>query len=206
MMNIYSIIAKFYDLLDYTYFRNYNRSPRKVVNEVVGDHDKVLDICTGTASNAIQIAQSNPEAKIAAIDISKEMLQIAKKKVKDKNIENIKIYCMDATSLKFKSETFDKISIALILHEMETDTAKKLILEAKRVLKDNGQIIVTEWEPEKCWFRKLLFLPIYLLEPKTYQEFIKKDMNMYFKELGLSIVETIYCDYSKVMIVEKTAK
>lgn len=26
---------------------------------------------------------------------------------------------------------------------------------------------------------------------------------MYFKELGLSVVEIIYCDYSKVMIVEK---
>lgn len=203
MKNIYKIIAGFYDLLDYIYFNNYNKSPRKAVNQAISKNEKVLDICTGTGTNAINIAKNNPGTKVTAIDISKEMLKIAKKKVKDKNIVNMKIYRMDATSLKFKDQSFNKISISLILHEMEHDMAKKVLLEAKRVLKDNGQIIVTEWKPEKCWFRKLLFLPIHLLEPKTYQEFIKKDMNMYFKELGLSVVEIIYCDYSKVMIVEK---
>lgn len=110
---------------------------------------------------------------------------------------------MDATALSFKDGTFDKVSMALILHEMDDDMAKRLILEAKRVLKEDGQIIVTEWEPEKSLLRKLLFLPIHLLEPKTYYEFIKKDMNKYFEEFGLRIVKRVACDYTKVMVLEK---
>lgn len=201
---VYKIIAKIYDLLDVVYFSDYNRSPRKVVYEAVKEKDKVLDICTGTAENAIHIAKNKPNTKVAGIDISKDMLKIAKNKVKRKGIANIKIGYMDAVKLQFRNETFDKVMISLVLHEVEESMAKQMILEAKRVLKKDGRIIITEWEPAKSGWRKIVFLPVHLLEPKTYREFIKKDMKKYFSEFGLNIVKTIHCDYSKVMIVERS--
>lgn len=200
---VYKVLARIYDLLDVIYFADHNKSPRKVVNNAIDKKDKVLDICTGTGTNAIRIAKNKPNAKVAGIDISKDMLRIAKNKVEKEEIDNIKFYCMDASRLKFKDEMFDKISIALVLHEMEDDMAKKLIQEAKRVLKQNGQIIVTEWEPERKAYKKLLFLPIHLLEPKTYRKFIQKDMKQYFEKFDLRIVEIVPCDYSKVIILEK---
>lgn len=200
---VYKVLSRIYDLLDVIYFVDYNKSPRKVVNKVVDQRDKVLDICTGTGTNAIRIAKNKPDAKVVGIDMSKDMLRIAKNKVKKEEINNIKFYCMDASKLEFKDEMFDKISIALVLHEMEDDMAKKLIQEAKRVLKQNGQIIVTEWKPERKWYKKLLFLPIHLLEPKTYRKFIQKDMKQYFEEFQLRIIEIVYCDYSKVIILKK---
>lgn len=45
---------------------------------------------------------------------------------------------MDATDMKFKDSCFDKVSIALVLHEIDEELSDKLILEAKRVLKDDG--------------------------------------------------------------------
>ena len=54
----YQVISKVYDLLDVTYFRNKERSPRKAVLERIGDGDRVLDLCTGTATNAINIAKA----------------------------------------------------------------------------------------------------------------------------------------------------
>ena len=54
----YKLIAGVYDLLDIIYFRNYDKSPRKAVIEAISENDKILDLCTGTATNAIEISQA----------------------------------------------------------------------------------------------------------------------------------------------------
>lgn len=199
----YRFMSFFYDLLDVVYFRDYESSPRKTVLEAIDGQDKVLDLCTGTATNAIKISQMLPETKVIGIDISKDMLRVAKEKVKKKSVKNIKLYSMDATSTKFKNKCFDKILISLVLHELEEPLAEKILKEATRVLKDDGRIIVTEWEPSEVLWRKILFLPIHILEPKPYRKFIKKNLYEYFENLGLEIIEEIHCDYSKVLILKK---
>lgn len=201
---LYKIIAGFSDLLDVIYFRNYENSPRKVVLEAIDTQDKVLDLCTGTATNAIRISQHRAEAKIVGIDISKDMLRVSKGKLKEKNIQNVKLYEMDATNTKFKDECFDKVLISLVLHELEETLAESILKEAMRVLKEDGEIIVTEWEPSKAFWRKVLFLPINILEPKPYRSFIRKDLQEYFGSFGLEIVEEIHCDYSKVLKMRKS--
>lgn len=199
----YNLMAGVYDLLDVIYFRDYKNSPRKAVLEAIGKQDKVLDLCTGTASNAIQISQYLPETKIVGIDLSKDMLRVAKEKMQKQHVKNVKLYFMDAANMKFKDKCFDKVLISLVLHELEEPLAAKILQEAARVLKDDGKIIVTEWEPGKVFWRKLLFLPIHTLEPKPYRAFIKKDLYKYFEEFGLEIVEEIHCDYSKVLKIKK---
>lgn len=200
---VYKIIAGFYDLLDVIYFRDYKNSPRKEVLESIDKQDKVLDLCTGTATNAIRISQVLPETRIVGIDISKDMLRVAKEKIQKKRIENVKLYSMDATNTNFKNKSFDKILISLVLHELDEPLADKILKEATRVLKHNGRIIVTEWEPSNSLWRRILFLPIHMLEPKPYHTFIKKDLKEYFGRFGLEIEEEIHCDYSKVLKVKK---
>lgn len=67
----YKTMAKIYDLLDVIYFRNYSASPRKAVFETIENGDSVLDLCTGTAANAIKMAKGNPWSKVIGIDLSK---------------------------------------------------------------------------------------------------------------------------------------
>ena len=86
----YGIMAGLYDTVcDGIYCRNYESSPRKAVLEAINNNDKVLDLCTGTATNAIRIAKQKPETKIVGIDISKDMLRVAKEKVRKQNARNI---------------------------------------------------------------------------------------------------------------------
>ena len=92
--------------------------------------------------------------------------------------------------------------ISLLFHEVDETLAKRILEEAMRVLKHDGQIIVTEWEPSKSFWKKFLFLPIHLLEPKSYHAFLKKDLYTYFTEHGLQIEEYIHCDYSRVIILK----
>ncbi len=199
----YNLTAWAYGLLDVIYFNNYARSPRKAVLDAINLEDTVLDMCTGTGVNALKIAENLPPARVIGVDLSQGMLKIAREKVKKEDVHNIKFYQMDATDMKFKDRCFDKVSIALVLHETDEEVAGKLILEAKRVLKDDGEIIITEWEPSKQWWRRVLFAPVALLEPKPYKEFIKKDLDDYFKKFGLEVVKTKYCDYTKVLRVKK---
>ena len=165
--------------------------------------EKVLDICTGTATNAINIAKRKPATRVFGIDLSSNMLNVAQNKIKRAEIKNIKLYKMDATQLKFKSNYFERVLISLVLHELDEEVASKVILEAKRVLKDNGEIIVTEWEPSEQLIKKLIFSPIHYLEPKSYRDLIKTDLYSYFEKFGLRIEEYKHCDYSKVIVLKK---
>lgn len=178
----YYLIAGGYDLLDVIYFRNYDNSPRKAVMDAIAPEDAILDLCTGTATNAIAISQGLPGTRVVGVDLSRNMLQVAKRKIEKAGIDNIKLYEMDATQMPFASESFDKILLSLVLHEMDENLRGKIIREAERVLKKDGRIILTEWERSPQLSRRLLFLPIHLLEPKPYREFLTKDLYSYFEK------------------------
>ena len=199
----YKVMSGFYDLLDVIYFRKYETSPRKVVFDTIGKKDNVLDLCTGTATNAIAIAKKNPNAKIVGVDLSKDMLVVAREKVNKENLANVRLYRMDATQMDFKDESFDKVLLSLVLHETDEELAKKIIKEAMRVMKPDGELVVTEWERSDNFIKKILFIPIEILEPKPYKTFVTKDHKKYFKEFGLEQVECKHCDYSKVMRLKK---
>lgn len=199
----YKVMSGFYDLLDVIYFRKYETSPRKVVFDTIGKKDNVLDLCTGTATNAIAIAKKNPNAKIVGVDLSKDMLVVAREKVNKENLANVRLYRMDATQMNFKDESFDKVLLSLVLHETDEELAKKIIKEAMRVMKPDGELVVTEWERSDNFIKKILFIPIEILEPKPYKTFVTKDHKKYFKEFGLEQVECKHCDYSKVMRLKK---
>lgn len=203
MQVFYKIISKGYDLLDVIYFRNFKKSPRKAVLDRIYENEKILDLCTGTATNAITIAKKKTNAKIIGIDLSKDMLKVAQNKIRKNGLKNIRLFQMDATRLKFKSHCFDKILISLVLHELDEELAAKIITEANRVLKDDGEIIITEWEPSKQLSKRILFAPIHYLELKPYRKFINMDLYSYFEKYGLSIQEDIHCDYTRVITLKK---
>ena len=205
-LGIYRVIAKAYDLLDVTYFRDYDKSPRKAVLERIGDNDAVLDLCCGTATNSINIAKTKHTVKVTGIDLSDKMLDIGKTKVKKEHLSNVTLKQMDATALELPDGAFDEVLISLVLHELDETLSSKLILEAKRVLKDGGRIVVTEWEKQEKKARRILFAPIALLEPKPYKSFIRKDMNSFFAAFGLNVDEYIHCDYSRVLVLSKAGQ
>ena len=166
-MNIfYKLFAQFYDFIDVLYFQDYAKSPRKALLDRISGNEKILDLCTGTATNAIEIAKVKTNVQIVGVDLSDDMLRVAKNKV---------------------------IRAAL---------TGKILNEAKRILKPHGEIIITEWEPSRRLLQKLLFLPVHCLEPKTYRDFIKKDLNRYFENYGLKIHRVKHCNYTKVIVLK----
>lgn len=45
----------------------------------------------------------------------------------------------------FKTDSFDKVLLSLVLHEVNEVLAEQIISEAKSVLKSDGEILIAEW-------------------------------------------------------------
>lgn len=195
----YTLFAKIYDMCEVLFFCRKKTSPRHALLDYISDeHNKILDICTGTATNGILIAEKKLKSNVVGIDISKDMISIANRKIKKKQLNNIQINLMDATNLEYDDGVFDIVIISLVLHETGKAVSRKILNEAKRVLKPGGKILVVEWEQPKSFFKKIKFLIIKLLEPKSFKDFLKLNYYQFFKDNGLEINNIRHCDYSCV--------
>ena len=108
-------IAPYYDFLNRFLSMGIDRSWRKKgILELKKGHPKyILDVATGTADVAIEAAKLLHPKEIVGIDISAEMLEVGKAKVKKKNLENtIKLMQADSENLPFENNTFDAITVS----------------------------------------------------------------------------------------------
>ena len=192
----YKLISKVYDAMDLILFRSKKSNPRlKLAAHIENDEISVLDVCSGTASIAIAIAEKNSHNKISCIDLSR----IANKKIAEKHISNISTYCMDATNISLK-EKFDVVTTSLSLHEMPQDIMHNVISEMGRVMKSNGKMYIVEWSKPETFFGRLVFGIIYLIEPKGFGNFLKLDWGSYLEQHGMKPEQIEECAFTKLII------
>lgn len=103
--------------------------------------DKVLDLCTGTGDVAIILKKLAPNALVTGVDISTNMLEIAKKRTSQ--IEFIKA---DVCELPFNDETFDVAVTAFGLRNVTE--REKAINEISRILKNGGELLHIDFSQE----------------------------------------------------------
>ncbi len=128
---------------------------KKVVKMVAETHPKkILDIATGTGDFAIMLASIKPD-KIVGLDISSGMLEIGKKKVKEKGLDQlIDMVLGDSEKLPFDTDSFDAITVGFGVRNFEN--LDKGLSEIYRVLKPGGIFVVLETsQPEKFPFKQL---------------------------------------------------
>ena len=206
-MNIYSIVSKVYDLLDILYFKENGLNPREMITKMIPNKKiTILDMCCGTLSNTITIAKERSSIKVVGLDLSKDMLQVARKKLYKQRISNVYLKCADATKTKIKKQSFDYIIIGLVLHESSPELIRGILHEAYRLLKDDGHLIVFEWEPPQKTKQIMKFFPLYLgerLNCKTFKQFYTSDKELYFRKYGFKVEQKYYCNYSIVLNMKK---
>lgn len=101
----------------------------------------VLDIGCGTGEFA-RFCIENGATKVVGIDISKNMIERARKKNKHENIDYI---CMPIEDLKFQHQKFDIIISSLAVHYIEDYS--KLIKKVSGLLSKNGEFIFSTEHP-----------------------------------------------------------
>lgn len=104
--------------------------------------ETILDIATGTGDLAINLTKTNAK-KIIGLDISEGMLDVGRKKITNKNLEQtITMMVGDSENLPFENDTFDAITVAFGIRNFEN--LEKGLSEILRVLKPNGIFAILE--------------------------------------------------------------
>ncbi|WP_437395154.1 peptide chain release factor N(5)-glutamine methyltransferase [Flagellimonas lutimaris] len=102
---------------------------RSVISTTLNDHSlKILDIGTGSGCIAIALAKNLPDAKIYALDVSEEALEVAKKNAKSNGV-NIGFVHQDILNpeleLEFKLHFDVIVSNPPYVRELEKNTINK---------------------------------------------------------------------------------
>lgn len=107
----------------------------------------VADFGSGSGFYSLAAARAvMPGGKVFAIDIQKSLLEKLKNGAKQDQLNNIDIVWGDLEHLggtKLREGLVDAVIIANIFFQIENK--KNLCLEAKRVLKPNGRVLVVDW-------------------------------------------------------------
>lgn len=161
-------IAPSYDTLNHRLSWNIDRYWRnKAIAELALSHPtNILDIATGTGDFAI-LAAEKLGAHVTATDISNGMMQIGRRKVADRQLDDyVTFERQDCTALSYPDDDFDAVMAAFGIRNFQN--LEQGLREMYRVLKPGGAFCVLELTTPVATPMKQLFhiysntvLPIY---------------------------------------------
>jgi ubiquinone/menaquinone biosynthesis C-methylase UbiE len=119
--------------------RLYDRMTKEIIHGYLKDCYRVLDAGTGTGRFAIHLAGKG--INVVAIDSSREMVEMAKKKAEQEGCRHlIEFIVSDIEHLPFRDSAFDGFcSIIVLIHLARRDDA---VSELSRVLKTGGTAVL----------------------------------------------------------------
>jgi len=106
---------------------------------------RVLDLASGTGEPGISLAQRVPQGSVMAVDQSSELLEIAAKRARDKNLLNFTTQQADAHQLPFADQSFDLATCRFGV--MFFSDAERALAELRRVLKPGARACFAAWGP-----------------------------------------------------------
>lgn len=156
IQKMFNAIAPRYDFLNRLLSCGRDSYWRKVaVNSLAPKPgDVLLDLATGTADVALEIASRDPlNIKVVGVDFSVEMLELGKQKVRAGKLEKtIDLQSGVAEHLAFPNGTFNGIITAFGVRNFSN--IEQGLQEMWRVLKSKGKIVILEFSlPENYAFK-----------------------------------------------------
>lgn len=131
----------FYDLL----FDGILKPIRKKHIEMIIKHEckTVIDLGCGTGSQCHILSKHG--FKVVGVDKTEKMIQIAQ----NKKIDNTTFICNDITQNTDMDDSYDCAILTFVLHPNNQQEIKNIINEAKRIVKRQGIIIITDYDYAK---------------------------------------------------------
>ncbi|MFA6047496.1 MAG: class I SAM-dependent methyltransferase [Parcubacteria group bacterium] len=173
-------------------------NPEKIVKEMEIKPGMIIaDFGCGTGYFCFPLAQKvGKGGKIYAIDILNSKLETVASQAKLSGINNIitSRANLEATEgSKLQKESVDWVILVNMLFQNNSEGKKKIMQEAKRVLKKGGNILVIEWDKDKS-----------TIGPEKTIRVSKDEMMRIAREYGLGIATEIpVSDFHYGMILAK---
>ncbi|MBN1216029.1 MAG: methyltransferase domain-containing protein [Candidatus Lokiarchaeota archaeon] len=148
------------------------------------ESDQILEIGCGNGLLTIELAKKIPNGLITAIEISKDMIDLAKKNIKQQGIKNIDIINMNAINLNFKNK-FDSVFSNSAIHWIKNqELLYQLIYDS---LKPNGKIMIqTALRQESLFLNLIKNFP----NNQKYQKYIKNKLDFPWRHLSEKEIKT----------------
>jgi len=150
--------------------------------------DVILDMCCGTGGATSSILKkAGSGSKLIGMDLSSGQIKVAAKRPELRKVQFLE---GDAGRTPFREYVFDKVFITHALHEMPRENRLRALAESRRILKNNGKVIVLELgDPGKLldrlfigfWF--FYWLP-FNFETPTRRDMLKRGLTEEVKQAG----------------------
>lgn len=157
---MFSEIAHRYDRANHILSLNHDRAWRRelVRHAAPQPGERLLDLCTGTGDVVIEFARACPDIQIVGLDLSEEMLRIARDKFTQLGLnQRVQLVHGNALELPFAESSFEIATIAFGLRNLP-DRAQGL-REIYRVLSQGGRVFILEFSVPQSFLVRLAYLP-----------------------------------------------
>ncbi|MFZ5628904.1 MAG: class I SAM-dependent methyltransferase [Spirochaetota bacterium] len=149
---------------------------------------RVLDYCSGTGYTARTLARLLTGSQVDALDISPEMLAVAKERSESEGLSNISYHEASAAQLPFDDNTFDAVCISLGLHELPPEIRTASLAESFRVLKPGGSFYAMDLDrPDGHGFLMDFYLAIG--EPPYARDILGTGIQELLQNSGFRVME-----------------
>lgn len=140
----YNAASDFYDHPANTFWERYGR--RTIERLGLPQGARVLDVCCGSGASALPAAAAvGPSGSVTGVDLAKNLLELARRKAKQRGLTNIQFATGDMTDLSFETGSFDVVVCVFgIFFVPDMETALR---ELTRVARSGGRVAVTTWGP-----------------------------------------------------------
>jgi len=132
---VYTSYAGVYDKIFGKVFHEGRESAIRNLN--VQPNERILEVGVGTG---IALPMYPRHCEIVAIDFSEGMLEIAKKRTAEHQMDHVTLHRMDAGAMEFEDSSFDTVVAAYVVTAVPD--YRKVVSEMIRVCRPGGRIIM----------------------------------------------------------------
>jgi len=146
VVDTYRFYAPLYDRLFGAAFEPGRRALTEKVTEL--NPSSILEVGVGTGLTLARYPQS---ASLVGIDISDDMLEIARQRADQLPERNIHLMAMNAESMDFPDDSFDCVAMPYVLSV--TPNPERLVAEIRRVCRKDGTILIlNHFSGSRVWW------------------------------------------------------
>lgn len=142
---VFQKIYKKYDAMNSLISFNRHKKWRQLADELAGatSGSHFIDVCCGTGDWTLSLGNDvGPGGHVVGLDFSDHMLKIAKMKLDNTDLDNIRLVNGDAMAIPYGEATFDGATIGFGLRNVPDYL--KVLQEIYRVLKPGGTFVCLE--------------------------------------------------------------
>lgn len=184
----YDWLTKLYDPLISTLMPEKEFKNTLIEQSALEPGKKVLDFGCGSLTLTLLAKEKNPATTFHAIDVDKQILSIAEKKLKKSGTE-VSIVHYDGNMLPFSNSYFDRVVSSLVFHHLTKEQKHQALTEIFRVLKPTGELHIADWGKAKNAFMRGAFYLVQMLDGfKTTTDNVKGLLPEYINQAGFEDV------------------